>query len=121
MDCGVDKVSVGTDRKTYFRIQIDLGAKLIVIEDKGFGFYLNGRIGPIIAQGAEIAVDIIKKGILLGAEHLITSKFGVLSKNLPNGIKLDQGGNQPNLKMYYGKKVPQNLNYVYALSSFAIG
>jgi len=36
-------------------------------------------------------------------------------------IKLDQGSNHPNLKMYYGKRVPQNLNYVYALSSFGIG
>ncbi len=55
------------------------------------------------------------------AEHLITSKFDVLSKRLSTVIKLDQGSNQPNLKMYYGKRVPQNLDYVYALSSFAIG
>jgi len=51
---------------------------------------------------------------------LITSKFDVLSKHLSNAIKLDQGGNQPNFKMYYGKSVPQNLNYIYALSNFAI-
>ncbi|KKM98449.1 hypothetical protein LCGC14_1157810 [marine sediment metagenome] len=117
----LDKISVGIDRTKYFRIQLELGAKLIVLEDKGFGFYHNGKIGPVIAQGAETAIDIIKKSILLGADHLITSKLGVLSKNLPNAIKLDQGGNQPNRKMYYGIRVPQNLNYIYALSSFAIG
>ena len=117
----LDKLSVGIDRTKYFRIQMELGAKLIALEDKGFGFYHNGRIGPIIAQGAETAVEIIKKSILLGADHLITSKFEVLSKHLSHAIKLDQGKNQPNLKMYYGKRVPQNLDYVYALSSFAIG
>lgn len=117
----LDKLSVGIDRTKYFRIQMELGAKLIVVKDKGFGFYHNGKIGPVIAQGAETAVDIINKSISLGADHLITSKFDVLSECLSNTIKLDKGGNLPNLKMYYGKRVPQSLNYVYALSSFAIG
>ncbi len=60
---------------------MELGVKLIVLEDKGFGFYYDGRIGPLIAQGAETAVEIINKSILLGADHLITSKFDVLSEH----------------------------------------
>ena len=95
----LDKLSVGIDRTKFFRIQMELGAKLIVLKDKGFGFYHNGRIGPVIAQGAETAIDIINKSILLGADHLITSKFEVLSEHLSNVVKLDQGSNQPNLKM----------------------
>ena len=100
---------------------MELGAKIIVVEEKGFGLYLNGRIGPLIAQGADMAVEIIIKSISLGADHLITSEFEILSKHLHDAIKLDQGSYQPNLKMYYEKRVHQNLDYVYALSSFAIG
>ena len=40
---------------------------------------------------------------------------------LLNDIKLDKGNSKPNLKMYYGKKLPRDLRYVYALSSFAKG
>ncbi len=116
-----DNFNVGMDRTKYFRIKIELGAKLIVLREKGYGFYYNGRIGPLIAQDVETAIDIIKKSISLGADHLITPKCEVLTKRLSNEIKLDKGNNKPNLKMYYGKRVPQNLEYVYALGSFAKG
>ena len=117
----LDKFSVGIDRSKYFRIQMELGAKLIVLVDRGFGFYYNGRIGPIITQEAEMAVDIINKGIFLRANHLITSKFEDLSAYLSDAITLDPGSNQLNLKMYYGKIVPQNLEYMYGLGSFTVG
>ena len=117
----LDKLSIGINRTKFFKIQMELGAKLIIVGDVGYGLYYNGRIGPLIAQKAETAIDIIKESILLGANHLITNKFDVLSERLSPEIKLDLGNSRPNLRMYYGKRVPQDLNYVFALSSFALG
>ena len=68
-----------------------------------------------------MAVDIINIGILLGANHLITSKFVSLSAVLSDAIILDPRSNQLNLKMYYGIRVPQNLDIIYGLGSFSVG
>ena len=42
---------------------------------------------------SDYIVRELKPEILLGADHLITSKFEVLSKHLFTAIKLDQGSN----------------------------
>jgi len=117
----LDKQAFGSNRAKYLQIKMELGAKLIVFDDKGYGLCSDGRIGPIIAQDIETAINIIKKSILLGANHLITSKYNSLSRALSDQIKLDIGKSKPDLKMYYGKKLTQDLGYVYAVSSFAKG
>jgi amino-acid N-acetyltransferase len=117
----LDKQAFGSDRTQYLRIKMELGGKLIVVNENGYGLYSNGRIGPLIAKDIETATDLLKKSILLGADHLITPKYECLSKLLLNDIILDKGCNKPNLKMYYGKKIPQDLRYVYTLSTYAKG
>jgi hypothetical protein len=67
------------------------------------------------------AVDLIKMGISLGANHIIIPKHSKFPYRLFDLIKLTERENEVNLKMMYGKNILQKLDYFYALGTHAKG
>ncbi|MBY8991900.1 MAG: GNAT family N-acetyltransferase [Candidatus Lokiarchaeota archaeon] len=120
----LDREAVGFDRSDYLKARISLGAKLIVIENEGYGLLSNifnsVRLGPVIASNIEVAVDIIGEGISLGAKSMIIPKHPAFQNEIIRLIGLAEQG-KPNLKMVYGEKIKRKINYLYAVGTYAKG
>ena len=120
----LDREAVGFDRSNYLNARISLGAKLIVIKNQGYGLISNIfdsiRLGPVIASNIEVAVDIIREGISLGAKSIIIPKHPAFQNEIITLIGLTEQG-KPNLKMVYGEKIKRKINYLYAVGTYAKG
>jgi ribosomal-protein-alanine N-acetyltransferase len=120
----LDKEAVGFDRAEYLKAKISLGAKIIIIEQRGYGLFSEilsvKRLGPVIALNSEVAVDIITEGISLGAESVIIPKHQFFQENLISLIGLTKQG-KSNLKMVYGQQLKRKVEYLYAIGTFAKG
>jgi len=117
----LDKKAMGFDRSKYLKVRSTLGAKIIVIENEGYGLYSNMRLGPLIATNLDTVLQIIKKSIALGANHLIIAEHQFLQKRIFKSIKLAKQENEPSLKMLYGKPISENLDLLYAIGTYAKG
>ena len=106
---------MGFARRDFLNIKLNHGSKLIIVDREGYALISGLSLGPLISKNINTAVDLIRVGISLGAKH---SKF---SYNLSNFIKLTERGDEANLKMFYGKKILQKLEYFYALGTYAKG
>ena len=120
----LDREAVGFDRTDYLKARVSLGAKLIVIENEGYGLisniFNNIRLGPVIASNIEVAIDIIGEGISLGAKSIIIPKHLAFQNEIITLIGLTEQG-KPNLKMVYGEKIKRKINYLYAVGTYAKG
>ena len=120
----LDREAVGFDRTDYLKARVSLGAKLIVIENEGYGLISNIftsiRLGPVIASNKEGAIDIIGEGISLGAKSIIIPKHLAFQNEIITLIGLTEQG-KPNLKMVYGEKIKRKINYLYAVGTYAKG
>ena len=120
----LDREAVGYDRSDYLKARVSLGAKLIVIENEGYGLISkilsNKRLGPVIASNLEVAIDIIGEGISLGAKSIIIPKHPSFQNEIITLLGLAEQG-KPNLKMVYGEKIKRKINYLYAVGTYAKG
>ena len=120
----LDREAVGFDRSDYLKARVSLGAKLIVIENEGYGLISkilsNKRLGPVIASNLEVAIDIIGEGISLGAKSIIIPKHPSFQNEIITLLGLAEQG-KPNLKMVYGEKIKRKINYLYAVGTYAKG
>ena len=120
----LDREAVGFDRSDYLKARVSLGAKLIVIENEGYGLISkilsNKRLGPVIASNLEVAIDIIGEGISLGAKSIIIPKHPSFQNEIITLLGLAEQG-KPNLKMVYGEKIKRKINYLYAIGTYAKG
>ena len=120
----LDRETVGFDRSDYLKARVSLGAKLIVVENKGYGLIskilTNIRLGPVIASNLEVAVEIIVEGISSGAKSIIIPQHPSFQNEIITLIGLAEQG-KPNLKMMYGEKITRNLNHLYAIGTYAKG
>jgi hypothetical protein len=118
----LDREAVGFDRSDYLKARVSLGAKLIVIENEGYGLiskiFSNIRLGPVIASNIEVAIDIIGEGISLGAKSIIIPKHPSFQNEIITLLGLAEQG-KPNLKMVYGEKIKRKINYLYAVGTYA--
>lgn len=117
----IDRAAIGFDRCEFLNIKLSYGSKLIVIEKEGYALISGLRLGPVIAKNLNVAVNLIKMGILLGANNIIFPKHSEFSYGLFDLIKLTKRENEVNLKMIYGKNCSQKLDYFYALGTYAKG
>ena len=117
----IERVAIGFDRREFLRIKLSHGSKLIIVEKEGYALISGLRLGPLIAKNLHTAVEIIKMGILLGANNIIFPKHSKFSHRLFDLIKLTERENEVNLKMIYGKNLLQKLDYFYALGTYAKG
>ena len=121
----LDEKAVGYNRSDYLQVRLTLGAKILVIEEEGYGLVSQVlsriRLGPLISVNLESALNIIKKGILLGADNLIIPRHPFIKDKLPSLLQLTEDEQNPNLRMFYGKKISENLEYQFAIGSYGRG
>lgn len=117
----LDKNAMGFDRTNYLNLRVKLGCKILAIENEGYGLLANKRLGPLIARNMEIAQQIIKKAIQLGADHLIIAEHQYLSKEFFKTIMFRKMENRGSVKMVFGKNIPKKLELLYAIGTFAKG
>lgn len=67
----------------------------------------------------EVAQDIVKKSILLGADHLIIAEHQHLSKVFFKTIIFTKLENRGSVKMVCGKEIPKKLDLLYAIGTYA--
>jgi hypothetical protein len=112
---------MGFDRSEFLKLKMKRGSKLFVIAEEGYALISGLRIGPIIAKNLRVAVDLINKGISLGANHIIVPKHTKFPNGIFDLIDSNERENEVNLKMIYGKNISQKLEYFYALGTYAKG
>jgi hypothetical protein len=117
----LDKDAMGFDRANYFNLRIKLGAKILAIENEGYGLLVNQRLGPLISTNLDVTLQIINRSIKLGADHLIIAKHQYLPKRIFDLFDLIELENRGSVKMVYGKDIPEKLNLLYAIGTFAKG
>ncbi|MFX1388607.1 MAG: GNAT family N-acetyltransferase [Promethearchaeota archaeon] len=117
----LDKKAIGFDRSQYFNLRIGLGAKILSIEEEGYGMLANKRLGPLIAKNHQTAFQIINKGIELGADHIIIAKHHLIPNEIYQLYNLTEQEGGTSIKMVYGKKINEKLEFLYALGTFAKG
>jgi len=117
----IDREAMGFDRCEFLSIKLRHGSKLIIVDKEGYALISGLRIGPLIAKSLHTAVDLIKMGVSLGANHIIVPKHSELPYRLFDMIKITKRVDEVNLKMIYGKNIMQKLNYFYALGTYAKG
>jgi N-acetylglutamate synthase-like GNAT family acetyltransferase len=117
----LDRVAMGFNRSNFIKIKMGHGSKLIVFAEEGFALISGLRIGPIIAKNLSVAVDLINKGISLGANHIIVPKHTKFPNRIFDLIDSNERVDEVNLKMIYGKNILQKLDYIYALGTYAKG
>jgi ribosomal-protein-alanine N-acetyltransferase len=121
----LDAETIGFDRSEYLRARVNLGAKTIVIESEGYAFLSkvrsNVRLGPLVATNVDAALQIVRKGISLGANNIILPKHPFYKNKFSSLIKLKEQEDNINLKMNYGQKVTEKLDYLYTIGSYAKG
>ena len=117
----LDRVTMGFDRCEFLKIKMSHGSKLIIDANEGYALISGLRIGPIIAKNLRTAVNLINRGISLGATHIIVPKHMKFPNKLFNLIELTERENEVNLRMIYGKNISQKLDNFYALGTYAKG
>jgi GNAT superfamily N-acetyltransferase len=117
----LDEKAMGFDRNLYLNLRIELGAKILVVENEGYGLLANNRLGPLIAINHDAALQIIKKSKVMGADHLIIANHEHLPQRIFNSINLVKKENEASLKMAYGKELSENLDLLYAIGTYAKG
>ncbi|MFW9819431.1 MAG: GNAT family N-acetyltransferase [Candidatus Thorarchaeota archaeon] len=115
----LDKNAMGFDRANYLNLRIKLGARIIAIENEGYGLVANKRLGPLIATKLNTAVQIINKSIALGADHMIVAEHQYLPNSFFESLNLTELENRASIKMTSGKEIKGKLDLLYAIGTFA--
>jgi GNAT superfamily N-acetyltransferase len=117
----LDMKAMGFNRANYLNMRIKYKANILAIENEGYGLLAGNRLGPLIATNLETALQIIKKGIAFGANHLIIAKHQHLPKRVFELMNLTEIENRASIKMILGKKINNKLDLQYAIGTFAKG
>jgi GNAT superfamily N-acetyltransferase len=117
----LDKKAMGFDRINYLNLRIKLGARILVIENEGYGLLANKRLGPLIATNLDVALQIVNKSITLGADHMIIAKHQYLPKRIFELFNFTELENRTSIKMILGKEIKAKLDLLYAIGTFAKG
>ena len=121
----LDRETVGFDRSDYLKARITLGAEFLIVENEGYALLSNVlskiRLGPLIAKNLDTALQIIIKGINLGADNLIIPYHPSLQNKISSITHLIERKEAPNLKMVYGEEIQEKLDYLYSIGTYAKG
>lgn len=120
----LDYETVGFDRSDYLKARTALGAKLLIVENEGYGLISNVlstiRLGPLIATNIETATHIVRESLQLGAESMLLPIHTLFQNKIISLMDLTEHGD-PNLKMTYGEPLSRKLDYLYAIGTYSKG
>jgi len=117
----LDKNAMGFDRTEYLSLRIELGAKILSIENEGYGLLANRRLGPLIATNSKVASQLMNKSISLGADQMIIANHQYFPKKIFELFNLTELENRASIKMILGRDVKEKLDLLYAIGTFAKG
>ncbi len=117
----LDENTMGFNRKRYLNLKVELGAKILVVENEGYGLLANKRLGPLIAVNQDSALRIIKTSIDLGANHLIIANHKHFPKRIIKSMNLIKNEDTSSIKMVHGKELSENLDLLYCIGTYAKG
>ncbi|MFX1316675.1 MAG: GNAT family N-acetyltransferase [Promethearchaeota archaeon] len=121
----LDEETIGFDRSKYLKAKLVLGAKILTVENEGFALISKVlskvRLGPLIANNLDAALQLIKKSIPLGANNLIVPQHPFFKNEILTLMQLTKKDGSTDLKMTYGEEMSRKLNYLYAIGSYAKG
>ena len=117
----LDKKAMGFNRTNYLTMRIKLGARILIIENEGYGLVANKRLGPLIATNLDAVSQIINKSIALEADHMIIAKHQYFPKRIFELFNLTELENRASVKMILGKDINKELDLLYIIGTFAKG
>jgi GNAT superfamily N-acetyltransferase len=117
----LDEKTMGFNRRRYLQLKVKLGAKILAVENEGYGLLVDSRLGPLVANNLETALKILQKGIALGANHSILACHNYFPKTIISAMNLTKKEDGANIKMLYGKELSENLEFLYSIGTYAKG
>lgn len=117
----MDQAAFGGDRSKLLKLLAERGT-LIVSDKKGFGFVLNETLGPLIAETAETAMDIVAEACeQWGAKRIYILHHPALSPEFLADLTLRRLPAPACLCMVSGKPIAEDLTHCYAPFRYATG
>jgi GNAT superfamily N-acetyltransferase len=113
----LDFEALGYDRSSLlFFLKDHRKAELIGIKNQGFAFYYNNKIGPIIVKSHTIALCLIDFFLKKGNLKIIMPEMKETIMNDYSPVKT-----QTCIKMSFGDKLKQKIDWIYGFNAFATG
>lgn len=111
----LDKKAIGFDRSKIMNFWINLeDSNLVCIDEEGFAFVNSQQIGPIISKEKEIAFKIIDSILQSGTKRIIIPEYFISEFNKYSPKKI-----QSCLKMTYGEKLKEELDWIWGFGAYA--
>ncbi|MFX1411821.1 MAG: GNAT family N-acetyltransferase [Promethearchaeota archaeon] len=121
----LDKKTVGFDRSKYLKAKLVLGAKVLIVGNEGYALISKVlskvRLGPLIANNLDAALQLIKKSIPLGVNNLIVPKHPFFQNEILTLMQLTEKKDSTDLKMIYGEEISGKIGNLYAIGTYAKG
>lgn len=119
----MDRRAFGDNRSPLIVAALRHGAKLLLIEKRGFGLLDGKKLGPVVAADPGTAMGIVRSGSALGAGLIYVPHHPGLPREFLAGLKLldEDGPITCCTRMYLGEPVEQELDLTYADYSAATG
>jgi GNAT superfamily N-acetyltransferase len=119
----LDREAIGDDRSVLLNAALADGAKVLMVEEEGFGVLHGRKVGPVIARNTDAAIAIVRRAGSFGANRIYVphhpgfpSGFLVGLKEVPPRWELECC-----TRMIYGEPVKRNASLEYAGYSAATG
>ncbi|MFX0050154.1 MAG: GNAT family N-acetyltransferase [Candidatus Hermodarchaeota archaeon] len=116
-----DQEAVGYDRKLYLESGFQPNAKILCLKDRGYAILNNDRLGPLIADSSEFALEIVRTAYNHGARRILIPSHSKISETFFDTLELEEKAGTKNFRMTYADTIPSKLSFLYAIRSFAGG
>lgn len=116
-----DQEAVGYDRKLYLKSGFQPNAKTLCLKDRGYAILNNDRLGPLIADSSEFALEIVRTAYNHGARRILIPSHSKISETFFDTLELEEKAGTKNFRMTYADTIPSKLSFLYAIRSFAGG
>ena len=83
----MDRDAFGDDRSALLKSVLKHGGKIIVARDQGYGLVYKDKVGPVVANDAQAATDIVKFAHGLGANKVYVPLHNELPQGFLGGLK----------------------------------
>ncbi len=116
----LDKQAFGEDRSLLLNFLLEQNSRAIIAEKFGYGIVSDNRIGPVIAENVDVAIEIVKYASQLGGRRIIVPSHEK-SEELLTNLNLKEIEGTRCTRMLLGEEIKEDVQKLYASYSFATG
>jgi GNAT superfamily N-acetyltransferase len=119
----MDLEAFGDDRSSLLKAVLQDGGKMLLVERRGFGLVHGKKLGPVVADGLDVAMDILWRAASLGA----TVIYVPLHRQMPEEFLANLKESEPEgsvrccTRMSFGQALHDDASKVFAAYSAATG